>query len=264
MTKHSIREETRRPRVRACIVKKKITDHSNARKLSPAEHKQKLQAKKLCFNCTEAKHQAVQCRSRATCFHCKRKHSSICEVGQLPTTEPQQTVAGTTTHEGEKVFYPLILVKVNETVCRALLDTGATVSYASAFLLALLKLVPTCTTTNLIQTITGIVTKEIETFDVQVSDFKEKFTIPVNVTKVDRRELLPFDNPNYREMIAGYSYLKGVYMEDMDTKKSASSPLDPWCEQVLQNQDTQAAKNQSHWPACCRTYSIWLDNSFIW
>lgn len=188
--------------------------------VSPAERKQKLQAKKLCFNCTGAKHQAVQCRSRATCFHCKRKHhSSICEdVGPLSTTEPQRTVAGTTTHEGEKVCHPIILVKVNGTVCRALLDTGATVSYASAFLLDLLKLVPTCTTTRQIQTITGIVTKEIETFDVQVSDLKEKFTIPVNVTKVDRRELLTVDNPNYREMIASYPYLKGVYMEDMDTK----------------------------------------------
>lgn len=135
---------------------------------SPAERKQKLQAKKLCFNCTGTKHQAAQCRSRATCFHCKRKHhSSICEdVGQSSAPPPQHK-AWTTTHEGERVCHPIVLVKVNGIVCRALLDTGATASYASGFLLDLLKLVPTCITTRQIQTVTGIITKEIEIFDVK-------------------------------------------------------------------------------------------------
>ena len=96
------------------------------------------------------------------------------------------------------------------------MDTGTTASYASGFLLDLLKLVPTCTTTRQIQTVTGIITKEIETYDVQVCDLKEKFTIPVKVTKVDRGELLSVDNPKYQEMIASYPHLKGV--EDLDTK----------------------------------------------
>ena len=154
-----------------------------------------------------------------SCFHCKRKHhSSICkDVGQSSTAPPQQK-ACTTTHEGEKVCHPIILVKVNGIVCRALLDTGATAFYASGFVLDLLKLVPTCTTTHQIQTVTGIITKEIETFDVQVCDLKEKFTIPVNVTKVDWGELLSVDNPKYHEMIASYPHLKGVYVEDLDTK----------------------------------------------
>ena len=99
-----------------------------------------------------------------------------------------------------------------------MLDTGATVSYASGYILDRLKLVPTNTLTRRIQTIVGIVTKRIETYDLQVSDTKGKCTMPVCATRVDRGELLSVDNPNYAEMISKYPHLKGVYMEDTDTK----------------------------------------------
>ena len=50
---------------------------------SPADRRQILQNKKLCFDCTGSKHHAPQCRSRGTCVHCKqRHHSSLCDKGE--------------------------------------------------------------------------------------------------------------------------------------------------------------------------------------
>ena len=188
---------------------------------SPAERRQILQNKRLCFNCTGPKHSANKCSSRASCVHCKQKHhSSICDR-QVRASQPRNNagVALTATQDGEKVCHPIVLVKVNGVTCRALLDTGATVSYASGYLLDRLKLRPTRTHTRRIQTIVGVVTKRSEIFNVQASDTEEKYAIPLSVTRIDRAELLSVENPNYAVMISKYPHLKGVYMEDTDLKK---------------------------------------------
>ena len=188
---------------------------------SPAERRQILQNKRLCFNCTGPKHSANNCSSRASCVHCKQKHhSSICDR-QVRASQPRNNagVALTATQDGEKVCHPIVLVKVNGVTCRALLDTGATLSYASGYLLDRLKLRPTRTHTRRIQTIVGVVTKRREIFNVQASDTEEKYAIPLSVTRIDRAELLSVENPNYAVMISKYPHLKGVYMEDTDLKK---------------------------------------------
>lgn len=188
---------------------------------SPAERRQILQNKRLCFNCTGPKHSANNCSSRASCVHCKQKHhSSICDR-QVRASQPKNNagVALTATQDGEKVCHPIVLVKVNGVTCRALLDTGATVSYASGYLLDRLKLRPTRTHTRRIQTIVGVVTKRSEIFNVQASDTDEKYAIPLGVTRIDRAELLSVENPNYAVMTSKYPHLKGVYMEDTDLKK---------------------------------------------
>ena len=79
----------------------------------------------------------------------------------------------TATQDREKVCHPIVLVKVNGVTCRALLDTGTTVSYASGYLLDRLKLRPTRTHTRRIQTIVGVVTTRSEIFNVQASDTEE-------------------------------------------------------------------------------------------
>ena len=63
-------------------------------------------------------------------------------------------------------------------------------------------------------------TKRMETYNAQVSDTKGKNTISLRVTRVDRAELLSVENPNYKEVISKYCHLKGVVMEDTDTKNS--------------------------------------------
>ena len=125
----------------------------------------------------------------------------------------------TATQDREKVCHPIVLVKVNGVTCRALLDTGATVSYASGYLLDRLKLRPTRMHTRRIQTIVGVVTKRSEIFKVQANYMEEKYVIPLSVMRIDRAELLSVENPNYAVMISKYPHLKGVYMEDTDLKK---------------------------------------------
>ena len=113
-------------------------------------------------------------------------------------------MALTGTQEGEKVCHPIVLVNLNGMTCRALLDTGATASYASGNILDLLNLVPSRTLTRRIQTIVGIVTKRTETYNAQVSDTKGNNTISLRATRVDRAELLSVENPSYKEMIGKY------------------------------------------------------------
>ena len=207
----------------ACIYCDRVTHRSweCENVTSPAERRRILQNKRLCFNCTGAQHSASQCRSRASCVHCKqRHHSSICD---RPSATGRQTannggVALTATQEGEKVCHPIVIVKLNGVICRALLDTGATASYASGYILDRLNLVPSRTLTLRIQTIVGIVTKQTETYNAQVSDTEGNNTISLRVTRVDRAELLSVENPNYKEIISKYRHLKGVTMEDTDTK----------------------------------------------
>ena len=71
----------------------------------------------------------------------------------------------TAAHVGKKVCHPVVIIKVNGVKCRALLDTGATGSYISAFLVNLLKVKPSRTLTRGIKTIMGLVTKRVETYD---------------------------------------------------------------------------------------------------
>ena len=165
-------------------------------------------------------HKASQCRSCASCVHSKqRHHSSICN---RPSATGRQTAnnggVALTATQGEKVCHPIVLVKLNGVICRALLDTGATASYASGYILDHLNLTPSHTLTPCVQTIMGIVTKRTETYNGQVSDTKGNNTISLRVTRVDPAELLSMENPNYKEMISKYRHLKGATMEDIDTK----------------------------------------------
>ena len=125
----------------------------------------------------------------------------------------------TAAHVGEKVCHPVVIIKVNGVKCRALLDTGATGSYISAFLVYLLKVKPSRTLTGGIKTIMGLVIKRVETYDVKICDTVEKCVLPVCVTKIEQRELLTLENPNYPEMLGRYPHLKGVRMEETDTKE---------------------------------------------
>ena len=103
----------------------------------------------------------------------------------------------TAPHVGEKVCHPVVVVKVNGVKCRALLDTGATGTYISALLVDLLKAKPARTLTRGIKTIMGLVTKRIETYHVKISDSQGRFTLPVCATKIEQRELLLLENPNF-------------------------------------------------------------------
>ena len=82
---------------------------------------------RLCFNCTGTLHRAADCCIIRSCQKCNgRHHTSICDK------DSQQMFLAT---GGGAVIYPVVPVDVDDIKCRALLDTGAGSSYASAALI---------------------------------------------------------------------------------------------------------------------------------
>ena len=95
------------------------------------ERKQFLARKRLYPN-----HHTGECFSGATCQHYRKRHrTSICDRDQ--TDSRRQTLM--TAIENNEGILPVVMVKVDGITCRALIDTGAGSSYASAKLLDILK-----------------------------------------------------------------------------------------------------------------------------
>ena len=166
----------------------------------------------MCFNCTGTKHRAADCKSRSRCQKCgKRHHTSICtQRGQLLTA----AAAG----NKERVVYPIVKVNVEGILCRALLDTGAGSSYASA---TLLDNIPKRTRTRKVRRIEmmlGATTRQVELSSITVQALDSSTELKIDVTKVDRKELLIVDNPNYKKIIESYTHLQGVHTDDSDSK----------------------------------------------
>ena len=116
------------------------------------------------------------------------------------------------------VIYPVVIVEVQGVKCRALLDTGAGSSYASAALIDHLKIRPHQREVREIEMMMGVVTKPVELFNIKISSLKRDFTVNTEVTKVHKRELLSLENPRYKQCLDKYEHLKGVEMDDLDTK----------------------------------------------
>ena len=102
--------------------------------------------------------------------------------------------------------------------CRALLDMGAGSSYASAALLNQISTRKRTREVSKIKMLLGTSTREVELVTIEIGDVNGKFAMPVEVTKVDKGELLFLDNPNYEETIAKNPHLSGVVMNDPDKK----------------------------------------------
>lgn len=121
--------------------------------------------------------------------------------------------------ERPTVIYPVVVVEVLGVKCRALLDTGSGSSYASAALLDRLKIRPHQREVRQVEMMMGVVTKPVEIFKVQISSLKGDFLLETDVTLVKKRQLLSLENPRYQQVLERYDHLKGVKMDDMDTKE---------------------------------------------
>ncbi|PFX13976.1 hypothetical protein AWC38_SpisGene21906 [Stylophora pistillata] len=117
-----------------------------------------------------------------------------------------------------RVTYPVVVVEVECVKCRALLGTGAVGSYASA---ALLNRIPTrkrAKEVRKIEMLLGTSTREVELLAIETGGVSGKFTMPAEVMKMDKGELLFLGNPNYEEILAKNPHLSGVVMTDQDKK----------------------------------------------
>ena len=184
---------------------------------APEERKSMLAKKKLCFNCTGATHLAANCRSTATCQHCARRHhTSICEATkEAPTPEGFMTAHHA---ENNEVVYPVVQIEVDGIPTRALLDSGAGSSYASAKLVDALRKRPTEVKTKRIEMMLGSTTMKVEIYTANVASTDGRFSMSVDLTKVHKSELMTLDNPRYEALIKKYDHLQGVKMNESDCK----------------------------------------------
>ena len=65
----------------------------------------------------------------------------------------------------------------------------------------------------------GTSTKLVEFYNLRLKDINNKFHIETELTRVERSDLLTLDRPKYKEIIANYSHLDGIIMQDEDEKE---------------------------------------------
>ena len=180
---------------------------------SPRERKKILAEKKLCFNCTGPRHRAADCKSTTGCQLCsKRHHTSICET-KKPDGENMMS-----TCDGDKVIHPIVVIKVDGVECRALVDSGAASCYASSKLLDSLGKKPTEVKYKKVEMLMASTTTRMEIHNSTISSKSGDYELEVDLIKVNKGTLLEVENPQYKKLIESYSHLKGVKMDDYDTK----------------------------------------------
>ena len=117
------------------------------------------------------------------------------------------------------VIYPVAIVKVNGTECRALLDTDSGSSYASEALLDFLKINPTRKEIKTIETLTNLTTKKLKIYSVKIQDVNEKYSFSIELNKLERYVFLTIPNPKYSKILKTYPHLREKHMNDTDEKE---------------------------------------------
>ena len=84
---------------------------------------------------------------------------------------------------------PVLTVKVDGIMCRALIDTGVGSSYASAKLLDLLKKKPSETKTKRVEMLMSSKVTKLEVYDTVVESLEGNYQMSVKMTKVNKAEL---------------------------------------------------------------------------
>ena len=177
-------------------------------------------------------HRASECASKSSCSHCnKRHHTSTCEQAndkrnETPANDEQQTDHQrpngkkllTDGGSGDDIF-PVVVVKVNGITCRALINSGAGSSYASAKLIKMLNIKPSEIKRQRIDMLMSTRTSQMEFYDAKVSAVDESYKMNVKLTKVEKGELLSISNPEYTKLIERYQHLDPVQMDDSDMKQ---------------------------------------------
>lgn len=122
-----------------------------------------------------------------------------------------------TASENNEGIMPVVTVKVDGITCRALIDTGAGSSYASAKLLDLLKKRPCEKKTKHVDMLISWKVTKLEVYNTVVESLDGNYQMSVKLTKVNKAELLSIENPKYGQLMDKYSHLR-VKITDRDTK----------------------------------------------
>ena len=170
--------QTKQTNRKLCICCKVNSHESSKREKVKGmrERKKTLSEKKLYFNYTENKRWASECKSKTSCQISQRKHHTSMydkNIQMMMATE-------------SSVIYPAVVVKVNNIMCQALLNTGARSSNASVALLDRLKLKLIKKETKNIEMRMSSSISKLEICDVEISELLEKSKINSVVYKVEK------------------------------------------------------------------------------
>ena len=104
------------------------------------------------------------------------------------------------------VIYLVVVVEVNNALCRALLDTGAGTSYASSTILGILNLRPIRRKTKRIEMMINSTTRKIDVFEIKINDVSKNFQFKAEVSKAEREKWLLLPNPNYESVLRPHQH----------------------------------------------------------
>ncbi|CAB4037014.1 Hypothetical predicted protein [Paramuricea clavata] len=110
------------------------------------------------------------------------------------------------------------MVEVDGIKTHALLDTGAGSSYASSSLTNALKRKPKAVKTKRIEMMLGSTTTRVEIYAASIKSLDQKFELEIEMSKVDKPELMKLNNPNYAHLLERYKHLNSAKFEDPDTQ----------------------------------------------
>ncbi|XP_068692716.1 uncharacterized protein [Montipora foliosa] len=152
--------------------------------------------------------------SKTTAYKCHGRNSAMRCPPVVP--ESQDNIALTTMEHHSFLCDGKLQVSVEGVLCRALLDTGTGSLYASAALLDKLPKPSRAKEVPQIEMMLGATTREIELSTIKVPLIEGGEELSVDVTRVERGELLRINNPHCQKIIDSYAHLKGVEMTDHD------------------------------------------------
>ena len=172
--------------------------------------------------CLQYGHCAADCPSH-TCFKCNRKHyTSLCVNNQLQdnsSNRDQETKEKMMASFGEKsVCCPIVIVNANGIQCTALVETGAGNGYESAALINHIGTSPVRQETRQIEMLLHTMSRKIEVHNLTISNQKGSFKLNLDIHKAEKDILLIVPNPEYKTLPQSYSHLRGVLIDDDDTK----------------------------------------------
>ena len=192
-----------------CSQQRKAINCDNVQSIE--ERKKIIADKRLCFDCTGAKHRASDCKSRNTCRICNGKHHTlICDKKERRESGMTANLIG-----DSSVIHPIVVITMGGYKFKALLDSGSNVSSTA---IELIKAKVKSSSFRQIAMLTDVETRTMQVYEVVMRSVTGDLSLNVNVTKIEKRELLTLDNPRYSDLVKIQPHLRGVKMEDSDTK----------------------------------------------
>ena len=114
---------------------------------------------------------------------------------------------------------------------RTLSDSGASHSYASSTAINLINAKPKSTGLRQIAMLTGVTTRMMQVHEVVLGNVTGDFKLDVNITKIEKRELLSLENPHYERVLDENAHLRGFAW--MRTTRRTSCPFTLFSERMI-------------------------------